>query len=387
MERNGRLMKFKEIKDFHESQMFFNIQPVPAIRNFLVILVVLIAGAVSWSCFFKMDDILKVQALLIPARTISSLRSSTVGEVIQKNYKNDESVEEGTCLLKVDINADQIELDNSAKLMARMVNDIAVYNLLMKTIQKNAPVSMNVSGEAAIRSASYLAEYERQKNQIELNQIKLDRERDKPDNMSAKQNIEDLEKNLQQSKLAFISWRDNLLVDTMNTLKTLTQNKDSLERRIADLDRNIRNASLFAPISGRINEIKKINVGDTIFSGEEILQIIPQNDEKLKADLAVDPAYIARLKVGYKVLLRFPGLPPSRFGQLEAKVDLIPPDFILGSDNKPVFIVESIIDNPWLYSSKGDKIKLLPGISAEGRIILEQDTVMYMLLKKLDFIR
>jgi hypothetical protein len=40
----------------------------------------------------------------------------------------------------------------------------------------------------------------------------------------------------------------------------------------------------------------------------------------------------------------------------------------------------------WLTSPAGEKIYLRPGIGAMGRIIVDQDTVMRMILKKLDFI-
>ena len=56
------------------------------------------------------------------------------------------------------------------------------------------------------------------------------------------------------------------------------------------------------------------------------------------------------------------------------------------TDTGPVFIVEAVIKEPWLTSSGSEKIYLRPGIGAAGRVIVDQDTVMRMILKKLDFI-
>jgi hypothetical protein len=103
-------------------------------------------------------------------------------------------------------------------------------------------------------------------------------------------------------------------------------------------------------------------------------------------ELYVYPAYIARIKTGQKATLRFPGLPPSKFGKIEAEISLLPPDFTQQSDSGPVFIVEALVKTPWLTSSGGERIYLRPGIGAIGRIIVSQDTVMRMILKKLDFI-
>ena len=176
------------------------------------------------------------------------------------------------------------------------------------------------------------------------------------------------------------------MIETMDALKNLLQNRENLERRISDLDRNIRNATIRAPISGRVNEYRQLNKGDAVLPGEEIFMLVPDNESTLKAELYVDPAYIAQVKIGQKASLRFPGLPPSKFGKIEADISLIPPDYTQGPDTSPVFIVEAVIKEPWFTSPGGEKIFLRPGIGAVGRIIVSQDTVMRMVLKKLDFI-
>jgi multidrug efflux pump subunit AcrA (membrane-fusion protein) len=191
---------------------------------------------------------------------------------------------------------------------------------------------------------------------------------------------------LELAELQFASWKNTQMIETMDILKNLLQNKETLERRISDLERNIRNSTIRAPISGKVNEYRQLNKSDTVLSGEEIITLVPGDESNLKAELYVDPAYIAQVKIGQKATLRFPGLPPSKFGKIEADISLIPPDFTQRNDTNPVFIVEAVIKDPWLTSPAGERIYLRPGIGAVGRIIVDQDTVMRMILKKLDFI-
>ncbi|MDR0557191.1 MAG: HlyD family secretion protein [Treponema sp.] len=172
---------------------------------------------------------------------------------------------------------------------------------------------------------------------------------------------------------------------TIDNLRNLTQNKETLERHISDLERTIRNATIYAPISGKIKEVRQFNVRDYLLPGEEILTIIPTGTN-LKTELYVSPAYIAQVRIGDKVTLRFPGLPPSRFGKLDAEISLIPADYASYSGSEPIFIVEASIKEPWLTSAQGERIYLRSGIGAQGRIIIKQDTVIGMILKKLDFI-
>jgi multidrug resistance efflux pump len=309
--------------------------------------------------------------------------------VLEKNYVHDGYVHDGDVLLQLDVSADSLELDNSKKLMDRLENDILVCNTLLETIRQGVNTAITEregNEEAYIRSETYLIEHRRQEGQIEEMRIKLDRERAMPDTLAVKQRLEDLTRELELAELQFASWKNTRMIETMDASKSLFQNRESLERRISDLDRNIRNATIRAPIPGRINEYRQLNRGDTVLPGEEIITIVPDDESSLKAELYVDPAYIAQVKIGQKVTLRFPGLPPSKFGKIEAEINLIPPDFIQGSNTSPVFVVEALIKTPWLTSRGGEKIYLRPGIGAMGRIIVSQDTVMRMILKKLDFI-
>lgn len=130
---------------------------------------------------------------------------------------------------------------------------------------------------------------------------------------------------------------------------------------------------------------KKVNQGDYILAGEEIIKIVPEDNQALIAELYVDPSYVARIKVGNGVKIKFPGLPPSRYGQIETEVSLVPPDVSLSPEGQPIFIVEAKIKDPYLKTKTGQTARLIPGITAEGRIITERSTVMQMVLRKLDF--
>jgi multidrug resistance efflux pump len=383
------MIRFTDMSEFHRGYQFFMLRPSRGVSAFIITLVGIVCAAVIWACIMKMDDVVKATALLRPAQAISTIKAISGGEVLEKNYSHDGYVHDGNILLRLDVSADALELDNSKKLMERLENNVLIYDTLLETIRQGvnaAAVKKTNNEEASIRSETYLIEYRRQEGQIAEMQVKLDRERAMPGALAVTQRLEDTARELELAELQFASWKNTRMIETMDALKSLLQNRETLERRISDLDRNIRNATIRAPISGRINEYRQLNRGDAVLPGEEIITIVPDDESSLKAELYVDPAYIAQVKTGQKATLRFPGLPPSKFGKIEAEVNLIPPDFIQGSGSSPVFVVEALIKTPWLTSSGGEKIYLRPGIGAVGRIIVSQDTVMRMILKKLDFI-
>ena len=71
---------------------------------------------------------------------------------------------------------------------------------------------------------------------------------------------------------------------------------------------------------------------------------------------------------------------------IETEVSLVPPDVTMTQSGQAVFVVEAEIQNPYLHTRHGETAKLLPGISAEARIVTERSTAMQMILRKLDFI-
>jgi adhesin transport system membrane fusion protein len=379
-------MKFADMSAFQHSYQFFMMRPVKAVSCFILSLVIIVTAAVIWSFTAKMDDVVKTTAFLRPFKTISTIKMLSSGEIIKKNYIQNDYISKGDLLLQLDVSAEHIELKNSGKLMERIDTRITLNNILLNTIYTGENNTSTDRTEAFIRSEAYLTEYKRLLTQIEDMRVKLKREQVMPDTLLLKQNIEDAMRELEKAELELELWKNNQIIETINDLQTYTQNKENLEWRISDLERNIRNASIFAPISGRINEYRKLNVGDYLLSGEEIAAVIPDDNTKLKAELYIDSANIAQVAVGQKVVLRFPGLPPSKFGKIEAEINLIPVDYILEQNSEPVFIVESVVEKPWLISPDGNKIYLRPGISASGRIVTNQDSVMRMILKKLDFI-
>jgi adhesin transport system membrane fusion protein len=378
------MIRFSDISEFHLGYQFFMLRPSRATGLFIITVGSIVLATLIWASIAKMDDVIKADALLRPLETISSVKVLSGGEVLKKNYTQDSLVIEGELLLQLDVSADTLELENSKKLMKRIEDNIIIYNTLLETIKSEKNRANSQNEEAHIRSQSYLVEYQRWTNQIEGLESRLEREKSLLESAIIKQELENKEQEIKQTKLQLSLWKNNQTIETIDNLKNLTQNKETLERHISDLERIIRNATIYAPISGKIKEVRKFNIRDYLLPGEEILTIIP-TDTNLKAELYVSPAYIAQVEIGDKVTLRFPGLPPSRFGKLDAEISLIPADYTVNG-TEPVFIIDAHIKNPWLTSNKGEKIYLRSGISAQGRIILKQDTVIGMILKKLDFI-
>ena len=378
-------LKLSTFEELQKKSVFFMLKPANAIYGFLLTICISLLVLIIWAFFAPMDDVVKASVILRPEEAVSSIRCVTGGELFIKNYVNDQVVTEGDLLLSLDSSAYKKELENYQLQLSVIEQDIFVNDTLIKTIKSETFPNIEKNSNAYLKSASYLYEKQRQEYIMTDCQNQLEIEKNKPDFMTVPQTVKDLESKLSQIQLSFFTWKNDVLSEALSLQQQLNSSKKSIESKIAELNRYIKNSTIYAPISGRITESLKLNIGDYILTGEEILKIVPESSTTLKASLLIDPAFIARVKVGNSVKIRFLGLPPSRYGQIETNISLIPPDVDI-STGTPIFIAEAPIPKDFLVSSDGQIANLIPGITAEAKISTEKTTVMKMLLRKLDFI-
>lgn len=380
------MMHLTDYNTFKKTTAFFMLQPCRAVYGFIITIFISCAALLVWAAFAPMDDVVKVSVVLRPVEAVSSVRCVSGGEVTEKLYVNDGQVREGDLLFKLDTAAAEKELTSERSQLAKLKGDIQTAETLLETIRTEVFPSVPEQSDAYVRSAAYLYEKKRYETVIADVKTKLGREKNKPASLAVPQNVQDMQAQYEQTVFQYRTWKNTQLTQTLETYRQLQTDLSSAESRIAELERTVKNSVMYAPISGRITEIKKMNCGDYVMAGEEVLRIVPEGSCALKAELYVDPLYIARVSVGNPVKIRFLGLPPSRYGQIETSISLIPPDCTLLSTGSPVFVAEAPVSEPYLVSKGGKRAHLLPGITAEGRIITERSTALRMVLRKLDFI-
>lgn len=380
------IMYLRTFEDMKKTSVFFMLKPVNAVYYFIVTVCILLLVILCWAFFAPMDDVVKAGVMLRPGSAVSSIRCVTSGELYIKNYVNDDKVNQGDLLFSLDTTALETELESYKLKQGKNTDDYFIYQILFSTIQKGKIENVEKNSEAYLKSNSYLLEKSRYEKILEDARVRYIREKNAPEGLRVQQTINDLENQYIQTKLSYETWLNNQIIQTKDMLSSLESEKNNIQTRISEIERTIKNSKIYAPVSGRISETSKLNLGDYVLAGEEILKIVPADEESLKADIYVDPLYVARVKVGDSVRIKFPGLAPSRYGMVETKVSLVPPDVTLTKTGDTVFIVEAEIESPYLYTKQGQCARLLPGITAEARIITDKSTVLQMVLRKLDFI-
>lgn len=375
-------VKLENLTLLPKTHDFFDTQVSRAVNVFLYSILVLLVSLVIWLTAAKMDDVVKATAILRPTENISELKCLSGGEILSKNYKQNQKVSKGDLLLEIDCKSEENELHTIKEQKKCYEEELSINKRLYSIIKNEVLV---IDTKDFIQAEGFISEYKKMKLQVDDLQKKYVYEVSMPESLKTPQKIDESKNQLEQAKLALFSWKNNKLLTLKDLIDNYEEKIQNCNSRIVSLERSIKNAKIYAPIDGFVDEKLSLNSGDYILGGTDVLRIIPSENEKLKAEIVLEAAKVARVKIGQEVKLRFPGLPPSSYGQLQGTITLIPADITVNSNN-PVFIVESEIPEPYLYSSKGDKITLRSGLVAEARIVISHDSIIKMVLRKLDFI-
>jgi membrane fusion protein, adhesin transport system len=155
----------------------------------------------------------------------------------------------------------------------------------------------------------------------------------------------------------------------------LKQGQDQLERTV-----------LAAPMRGVVNKVSVTTIGGVVRPGEEIMQIIPLDDE-LYIEAKVAPADIASVLVGQDATIKLSAYDYTIFGTLKAKVHFVSADTFTdersrAADGDPHYKVTLSVDTDAL-TERQRSLQIRPGMQATVELQTGSKTILSYLLKPL----
>jgi len=134
-----------------------------------------------------------------------------------------------------------------------------------------------------------------------------------------------------------------------------------------------------SPVRGTIKQIVLNTAGGVIKPGEPIMEIVPL-DDTLLIEANITPADIAFLHPGQKAMVKITAYDFSIYGGLEGSVEQISADTIENQRGDSFFKVKlRTTSNALTY--KGEKLPIIPGMTASVDILTGKKSVLDYLLK------
>ncbi len=180
-------------------------------------------------------------------------------------------------------------------------------------------------------------------------------------------------------QLAAENMKLEMLSEIAESVKSNEASINSLEKQIADIELNIRNAEVIAPINGTVNMYADLSKADLVQSGQTIATIIPDTKGAYKLMMYLSSADIGETEIGQSVRLRFAAYPYQEYGELAGTVKSISTDVRSSENCMSYYVAEVSIDDTL-------GLELVSGMECETRVVTKQRKIIYWLLEKLDFI-
>lgn len=367
------------------SSEIFQYQEPGALHCIMAIAFTLVVSVFCFLCFGKMDEVIKSEGIVRPDMNVSSVKNIVSGEIENVFYSPGEYVLSGQKLLS--IKGDAVFAQKNALYSQKIENSERILGLseIVRCYESENRDLKNINSTCRSRYEAFLAENELRSAKIARAKYLYEQEKLLPESATTRNEIENLKFQFDISILEKNEFCAGFISSIRQELDSLKLEKANIDQQLKQIEVSLKNLELVSPINGYVQEISSLNKGDYIFTDQKVLNIVPKADDSCRIELHIPAEKMGRLKIGQRVKLRFPAFPYSEYRGINGTLQVIQPDSQISDSGALFFTAYADVDSMELHSKKGISYQIKPGFEVNARIVLDNQSLMQFLLKKLDF--
>lgn len=419
-----------ESRSWGASAMSQDLGRGPAYLLSLAVVVVVVAFMI-WAANASLDEVTRGNARVVPSQKVQVVQNLEGGILNSLDVHEGDLVEEGQLLATLDktqlqstFQESRKRYDNLRGVVARLEAEaedrpltfpddlkanapeiVAEQRELYEMRQRELRSTLQVHDARIHQRGREIAELESRREQIESTLVLARKELAMTEPLAARnivpqinlirtqRDVTDLSGELRTIELSIERARSALTEAevqreeavanfTTRAAEELSERRAELdvveERVTAGLDRVVR-TNVRSPIRGTIKEIYKNTVGGVVKPGEEILEIVPR-DGTLLIEAQIRPADIAFLHPNQLAKVKITAYDFSIYGGLDGRVERISADTITDADGNSFYrVYVRTQDNALTH--QGERLPIIPGMTAQVDILTGEKTVLDYLLK------
>ena len=352
---------------------------------------------ILWAFFAWVDEIVRAEGSMISSSRPQIIQNLEGGILAELSVGEGDIVETGDVLARlhntqfqsaVDDLQDQISAFEIRRLRLEAEMDGAYTFEVPDLWAQRTPEMM--ASEAALlqaRQSDYASSIEGARQVL----VEAQRERDLMDGLLKNKIVSLIEATRTRKSFADAKIRYDEVVTTTDldraqeysdVLRELSTLRQGLKASTDQLDRTV----LRSPMRGIVNKLQVTTIGGVVRPGEEILQIIPL-DEELFVEARVKPKDIAGVIRGQEATIKLSAYDYIIYGSLKGEVTLISADVFKdersrAADGDPHYRVTVAVDTANL-TPRQHALEIRPGMQASVELHTGSKTVLQYLLKPL----
>lgn len=370
------------------SEVFSKKEP-KFLHSIIYIVFALLIFLLIFIFFGKMEQVVKAKGVIKPEENISIVKNILSGEIEEINYKIGEYVKENSVLLKLkgeslyseeeSINAKIKDIENKINILNKI---IYYFDNNIKEI--NVSNSTNLEKEYFFRYKAFVQEKELLIKKKDYLFYLYSEELNLPENIVVKSEVQQKKYEYELAKLTLDEYICSFISTIQKEKNALKLELDLLQNQKNIVLQNIQKLTLKAPINGYVYEISSLNKGDYIFVDKDILKIVPNANDNMRAELMIPANKMGTVKNGMKVKMRFPAFPYFEYKGIEGTIFALQPDSFNTNNGSLYYSAYADLDSNILKNYKDVVYSLKSGLEVDARIVLEEETIFMFLLKKMN---
>lgn len=375
----------------HQDKMIYSKEflqiKIPAEVNVLLYSVLMFfVVAICLIVFGRIDDVVKVSGIVRTNQNVSSVKNAVSGKISEIYYFPGMEVSKGEVLYKIDSSTYDSELKSlkSEKvLLSKKLNGtdelLQSYNAGKNLVSKENVASFS-------RFENFTKNKQKLEFQLKISEKALNDEKTLPETLKVPSNIEQKNLEYEYYKKELESYESEFYSDLNSEKQELELSFEKCLQEIKQLNNQLGFLSVSAPVSGFIQEISSLNIGDFIESGKTVLNIIPNDSKNFRVELQILPKDIGKIREGLKVKYRLSAFPYFEYKGAEGKITSVDSDIRSTENGSFYYSAYADIDRTEFSSRNSGTFPIRAGLEANCRIVLERNSVLFFILKKMDFL-
>ena len=176
---------------------------------------------------------------------------------------------------------------------------------------------------------------------------------------------------LEETRTEFRARAQGKLEETQRLLAEFSE-------RVKKFQDNFTRTTLRAPADGTVKVIYVSNEGGVVAPGGTVMELVPGGD-KVVIEAQLLPQEVGFVRPGQAAIIQLASNDASQLGHISGVVEQISPDTLMTSQGMPYYKVRIVVDRQ-AFEKGGRRYPLIPGVMVTAGIITDRRSVLSYLL-------
>lgn len=366
--------------------------------RYSVLLLLLLAGFIAfvvWASLFRIDQVARATGEVIASSRVQIIQSVDGGVLSELNVREGDKVVSGQLLATLD----QTRIGAGVKEIEARLSSLRARAVRLRAEVTGGETLQFSQGVQAfpelIEVEQALFEQRRTGLNEELRTLKVavglaTEEVGLVKNLARSGDVNrseviQAERTLNEAEAAYINRKNKHLEDARIELTKVEDEIAQNVQVLAQRRQQYEDSVFYSMVPGIVKNISVTTVGGVLRAGEELMQIIPSDDE-LIIEAKILPTDIAQVRKGLSANIRFDPYDYTIYGSVEGEVVYVSADTLKeeSAQGEEIYYRAHITSKSSpVTSTTGRRLDILPGMTAQVDVRAGDRTVMEYLLKPL----